>query len=128
MRRLPYVCFAALILAAFAGAWWMRPTFAPIDPTTFHSIEDSMTLDELRAMLGEPFGVVENDEGVLVPAVLGSDSRWIIERRSLVADKINPHGYPHEGRKEWVGERWGISVSFDAKGKMGSRMLWKLAK
>src|SRR5688500_7831134 len=107
MRRLPHVCFAALILAAFAGAWWMRPTFAPIDPATFDSIEDSMTLDDLKAMLGEPLGVVEDDDGVLMPAVLGSDSRWIIERRALVADKFNAHGYPYEGRKEWVSERGG---------------------
>src|SRR5688572_22600476 len=62
-RPWAYTCFAAiLVVAAVATGWWLQPVSVPITPEVFDQITDDMTLDDLRAWLGEPYGVRKNDQ------------------------------------------------------------------
>ena len=72
--RWSYACLTALILAAFTGAWWMRPASARIDPEAFDRLTNEMTLDDLRTMLGEPYGVQKNERGEDEATTLGKDA------------------------------------------------------
>jgi hypothetical protein len=101
---------------------WMSEDANEINPEAFHRITNAMTCAEIQALLGEPLNHRQTGNALL-PITLGLDSCWVIEKR-LEADPERGH-IRAGNRQEWLGERWGISVTFGDDGTQIRRFLWR---
>jgi hypothetical protein len=115
---------AAIIVWIIITIFLTNPWAPAVSDEAFDRITDGMSIADVERILGDPLApIYHHEDSRPLPAVLGVNSSWIIERTLIVAkDWPNPIE-----RREWIGKKWGISIEWDRHGKQTSRVLWRVA-